>query len=53
MSLITRLVRDENAQGMMEWALVAALIAVVVLVATKLVGTATNTMMSDIASQIG
>jgi Flp pilus assembly pilin Flp len=50
--LIKKLVRDESAQGMAEYALLAAFIALVVLVATKLVGTAANSQMSQIASQL-
>jgi Flp pilus assembly pilin Flp len=50
--LIKKLVRDESAQGMAEYALLAAFIALIVLIATKLVGTAANAQMNNIASQL-
>ena len=50
--LIKKLVRDESAQGMAEYALLAAFIALIVLIATKLVGTAANSQMSTVASAL-
>jgi Flp pilus assembly pilin Flp len=52
MTLITRLVREERAQGMLEYGLIGTLIIVIALIATKLVGTATNSHMANVASQI-
>lgn len=52
MRLVARLIREERAQGMLEYGLLGTLILVLVLLATKLVGTATNTHMSNVASQI-
>jgi Flp pilus assembly pilin Flp len=52
MTLVARLIREERAQGMLEYGLIGTLILVIVLIATKLVGTATNAHMENIASQI-
>jgi Flp pilus assembly pilin Flp len=52
MTLLTRLIREERGQGMLEYGLLGTLILVIVLIATKLVGTATNSHMANVASQL-
>ena len=48
-SLITR---DERGQGLAEYALILALIAVVVIAAVTLLGTNINSILSTIATKI-
>jgi len=50
--LIKKLIRDESAQGMAEYALLAAFIALIVLVATQAVGTAANSQMNAVAEKL-
>jgi len=52
MGVIARLIRGERGQGMLEYGLIGTLILVIVLVATRLVGTATNGHMANVASHL-
>jgi pilus assembly protein Flp/PilA len=47
-----RLARDDSAQGMAEYALLAGLIAVVAIAALTLLGTNINTTLNNIATAI-
>ncbi len=51
-NLVKKLARDEAAQGMAEYALLAGLIAVVVIAAVTLLGTNVKTVLNDIATAI-
>jgi pilus assembly protein Flp/PilA len=53
MSIITRLYREESAQGMVEYALLAGLIAVVAIAAVIAVGGNVSSIMNNIATQLG
>ena len=52
-SIGARLVRDDAAQGMAEYALLAGLIAVVAIAAVTLLGGNINTTLNNIATAIG
>jgi pilus assembly protein Flp/PilA len=51
-NVIKRLARDEAAQGMAEYALLAGLIAVVAIAAITLLGNNIKTTMNNIATSI-
>jgi Flp pilus assembly pilin Flp len=53
MGTVTRLYREEAAQGMAEYALLAGLIAVVAIAAIIAIGGNVATIMNNIASQLG
>jgi pilus assembly protein Flp/PilA len=50
--LISRFVRDESGATAIEYGLIAALIAVVIISALQLVGTNLNTTFSSVASSL-
>jgi pilus assembly protein Flp/PilA len=50
--LIKKLYRDEEGQGLVEYGLILALIAIVVIVALRLLGTKTNTTMKNVADAL-
>jgi pilus assembly protein Flp/PilA len=52
-SIAALLVRDDAAQGMAEYALLAGLIAVVAIAAVTLLGGNINTTLNNIATAIG
>lgn len=51
-NLFVRFVRDDDGQDLIEYAFLAAFIALVVLGAIQAVGQGINTQMSNIASQV-
>jgi pilus assembly protein Flp/PilA len=53
LSVLNALHRDEEGQGLVEYGLILALIAVVVIGAVRLLGTATNDTMNTVAGAIG
>ena len=53
LSVLNALHRDEEGQGLIEYDLILALIAVVVIGAVRLLGTATNDTMNTVAGAIG
>ncbi len=50
---IQRLLRDESGQGMVEYGLILALVAVVVIVALTAMGTQISALFNDLADTIG
>ena len=52
-NLMQRFIREEDGQDLIEYAFLAAFIAIVALVAVKLVGTGVNTAMQNVATQLG
>jgi Flp pilus assembly pilin Flp len=52
MTSIGRLLRDEGAQGVVEYAMIAGFLILVVLVATRMLGTSANSQLSTLASQM-
>jgi Flp pilus assembly pilin Flp len=50
--LIARFVREESGQDLIEYAFLAVFIALVVILGLQAVGTAVNSKMSSIASQV-
>ena len=52
MNLISRFVRDESGATAIEYGLIAALIAVVIITAVKLVGNNLTTVFNDIATNL-
>ena len=50
---MNRFLADEEGQGMAEYGLIIALVAVVVIVALGLIGTNINTKFNKIATEIG
>jgi pilus assembly protein Flp/PilA len=51
-ALISLLPRDEEGQGLAEYALILALIAIVAIVALIFLGTQVSTIMSDVGNSI-
>ena len=51
-NLITKLVRDENGATAIEYGLIAALIAVVIIAAVKAVGTNLSTTFNSVATAL-
>jgi pilus assembly protein Flp/PilA len=51
--LIARFVREDEGQDLIEYAFLAAFIALAVLTVIKTVGTNINTQFSNIATQVG
>ena len=51
-NLITKLIRDENGATAIEYGLIAALIAVVIIAAVKLVGTNLSTTFNSVATAL-
>ena len=49
---IARLVRDDNGQDLIEYALLAALIALACIVVMKLVGTGINTLFTKVDTEL-
>lgn len=49
---MTKFIKDENGQGMLEYVLIIALVALVAVVALVLVKTFLNKKSTDIASQL-
>lgn len=43
---------EESGQGMVEYALIIALVAIVVIVALRALGTATNNKMQNVADEL-
>lgn len=52
MNLISRFVRDESGATAIEYGLIAALIAVVIITGVTAVGTQLNTKFNDIATKV-
>jgi Flp pilus assembly pilin Flp len=52
-TFITRLVREESAQTMSEYGLLLAFIAIIALVAVKLLGNNVNNQLNNVATQVG
>ena len=52
MELIKRLWKEEEGQGLVEYALIIVLIAVVVIIALTLVGTRIRDVFSEIATEL-
>jgi len=52
MNLISRFVRDESGATAIEYGLIAALIAVAIITAVKLVGTNLSTTFDNVASNL-
>jgi len=52
MNLISRFVRDESGATAIEYGLIAALIAVVIITAVKLVGTSLSTTFNTVATNL-
>lgn len=50
--MLKRLFTEEEGQGLVEYALIIALIAVVAIVAIRLLGTRVSTMFNDTANQL-
>lgn len=53
MKLIKRLIREEDGQGMVEYGLILALIAVVVIVALTAMGTQIGDIFNTITGKLG
>ncbi len=51
--MLKNFLRDEDGQGMVEYALILALIAVVVIVAVRALGQNAQTQMQTVADEIG
>ena len=51
-ALISRISREEEGQGLAEYALILALIAIVAIVALIFLGTQVSTIMSDVGNSI-
>ena len=52
-NLVARLVRDEEGQDLIEYALLATFVSLVAVVAAKLLGTAVNNWYSTVATNVG
>ncbi len=52
MELIKRFVREEEGQGLVEYALIIALIAIVAIVALQFAGSGVSGMLSNIGTQL-
>lgn len=52
MEIMKRLVREEEGQGMVEYALIIALIAIVAAAGLKLLGPAINALFGDIIAEL-
>jgi pilus assembly protein Flp/PilA len=52
MQLISRLWRDEDGQDLIEYALLAAFIALAALLAMRAVGTNINTLFNNVSTQL-
>jgi len=50
--MLKNFVKDENGQGLAEYALILALIAIVVIAALKLLGTAVDSKLDVISSEL-
>ena len=50
--MLKKFVKDENGQGLAEYALILALIAIVVIAALKLLGTAVDSKLDVISSEL-
>ena len=50
--MLKNFVKDENGQGLAEYALILALIAIVVIAALKLLGTAVDSKLDIISSEL-
>ena len=50
--MLKTLVRDESGQGLAEYALILALIAIVVIAALRVLGTATKDKLNEVGTQI-
>jgi pilus assembly protein Flp/PilA len=53
MNLISRFIRDESGATAIEYGLIAALIAVVIITGVTAVGTKLNTMFNGISTTVG
>lgn len=53
MDLITRLVNDEEGQGLVEYALIIVAVALVVFVGLKILGNSMNEKFNQIGEKIG
>lgn len=51
--MIQEFLKDESGQGMVEYGLILALIAIVVIVAVGLIGTNLNTLFNKTATELG
>jgi pilus assembly protein Flp/PilA len=51
-SLLARLSRDEDGQGLAEYALILALIAIVAIIALIFLGTQVSTILSTVGSSV-
>jgi pilus assembly protein Flp/PilA len=51
--MIQEFLKDESGQGMVEYGLILALIAIVVIVAVGLIGTNLNTLFNSTATTLG
>ena len=50
--MLKNFVRDESGQGLAEYALILALIAIVVIAALRILGTATSNKLNDMGTQL-
>ena len=50
--MLKNFVRDESGQGLAEYALILALIAIVVIAALRVLGTATKDKLNEVGTQI-
>ena len=50
--LIKKLYRDEEGQGLVEYGLILALVAIIVIVALRLLGTKTKNTMQNVADSL-
>ena len=51
--MMSRLIREEDGQSMIEYGLLASLIAVAAIASLKLIGPKISAMFSDVASNLG
>lgn len=51
--MLEKIVKDESGQGLAEYALILALIAIVVIAALTSVGTAANNKLGQVATNLG
>ena len=50
--MLKKFVKDESGQGLAEYALILALIAIVVIAALRILGTATSNKLNDVGAQL-
>jgi pilus assembly protein Flp/PilA len=52
MSFVKRLIREEEGQGMAEYALILVLVSIVAVVALKAIGTEVDVVFNDIVAKL-